>query len=109
MDHNVSRAITHGLRVRGVDVLTAYEDGANELEDPVLLDRASELGRILFTQDDDFLAEANRRQRCGESFSGVIYAHQVRVAVGECVEDLEIIAKIVAQEEVFRQTIFLPL
>ena len=31
MDHHVPRAITMGLRLRGVDVLTAYEDGANEL------------------------------------------------------------------------------
>jgi hypothetical protein len=28
MDHNVSSAITNGLRSRGVDVITAYEDGA---------------------------------------------------------------------------------
>jgi hypothetical protein len=42
MDHHVPRAITVGLRLRGVDVLTAYEDGANELDDPALLDRASE-------------------------------------------------------------------
>ncbi len=30
MDHHVSRAITNGLRLRGVDVLTAYEDGTGE-------------------------------------------------------------------------------
>jgi hypothetical protein len=28
MDHHVPRAVTLGLRLRGVDVLTAYEDGA---------------------------------------------------------------------------------
>ncbi len=28
MDHHVSHAITLGLRLRKVDVLTAYEDGA---------------------------------------------------------------------------------
>lgn len=54
MDHHVPRAITSGLRLRGVDVLTAYEDGTHELDDPILLDRAGELGRVLFTQDDDF-------------------------------------------------------
>ena len=44
LDHHVPRAISLGLRLRGVDVLTAYEDGASELDDPGLLDRASELG-----------------------------------------------------------------
>jgi hypothetical protein len=34
MDHHVPRAITVGLRLRGVDVLTAYEDGQSELADP---------------------------------------------------------------------------
>ena len=58
MDHHVPRAITGGLRLRGVDVLTALEDGASELDDPALLDRAGALGRVLFTQDDDLLAEA---------------------------------------------------
>ena len=35
MDHHVPRAITLGLRVRKVEVLTAYEDGTSELGDAV--------------------------------------------------------------------------
>ena len=74
MDHHVPRAITLGRRLRGVDVLTAYEDGTSELDDAALLDRASELGRVLFTQDDDLLAEAAKRQGEGIPFHGVIFA-----------------------------------
>jgi hypothetical protein len=70
MDHHVPRAITLGLRLRRVDVLTAYEDGASELDDAALLDRASALGRVLFTRDDDLLAEAAKRQRGGRANSG---------------------------------------
>ncbi len=33
-----------------MDVLTAHEDQASELPDPELLDRATALGRVLFTQ-----------------------------------------------------------
>ncbi len=51
MDQNVPRAITVGLRLRGVDVTTAYENGTSELSDPELLDRSGELGRVLFTRD----------------------------------------------------------
>ena len=76
MDHHVPpRAITEGLRLRGIDVITAYDDGTSDMDDSALLDRASELGRVFFTQDDDLLAEAVRRQREGASFHGVIYAH----------------------------------
>ncbi len=77
MDEHVSRAITVGLRLRGVDVLTAQEDARSGASDPALLDRATELGRVLFTQDDDLLVEAQRRQAGAVPFSGVIYGHQV--------------------------------
>ena len=56
MDQHVPLAITEGLRARGVDVLTCYEDGTSELDDTSLLRRATELGRVLFTQDADFLS-----------------------------------------------------
>jgi len=79
MDQHVPRAVTVGLRLRGIDVITAYEGGASKFEDPALLDQASSLGRVLFTQDDDLLAEARRRQREGISFGDVIYAHQLRM------------------------------
>ena len=99
MDVHVRRAVTLGLRLRGVDVLTAQEDGAGELDDPPLLDRTTELGRILFTQDDDLLIEAARRQETGERFAGVIYGHQLNVTVGQVIEDLELIAQATEPEE----------
>jgi len=38
MDHHVPKSITVGLRLREVDVITAYEDESHELDDPLLLD-----------------------------------------------------------------------
>jgi predicted nuclease of predicted toxin-antitoxin system len=108
MDVHVHRAVTEGLRLRGVDVLTAQEDGTAEYEDPALLDRATELGRVLFTQDDDLLSEAKRRQQAGEIFAGIAYAHQLNITIGECIRDLELIAGASEQEEWMNQHIFLP-
>lgn len=68
MDHHVRRAVSDGLRLRDVEVLTAFEDGSHRLSDSDLLDRAIELERVLFTQDDDLLAEA-RRRRAALSFA----------------------------------------
>ena len=93
MDVQVHSAITDGLRSRGVDVLTAQEDGSREFSDERLLDRAGELGRVLFTQDMDFLVEAARRQRSGVSFSGIIFGPQQRVSIKGCIEELELVAK----------------
>jgi len=77
-----------------VDVLTARADGTTEFEDPDLLDRAIALGRVLLTQDEDLLIEGVRRQRSGVPFAGIVYAHQLRETIGQCIDDLELIAKV---------------
>lgn len=92
-----------------MDVLTAFEGGCATLPDPELLDRATELGRVIFTQDRVFLNEATRRQREGIRFAGVIYGHQLQITIGQCVADLELIAKLNAPEEMAGQLVFLPL
>lgn len=109
MDVHVQRPITIGLRLRGVDVLTAQEDGTDRLEDPALLDRATQLRRPLFTRDDDLLREATRRLREGRSFATVIYAHQLHVSIGQCVRDLELFSFIAGPEEAMNRVLFLPL
>lgn len=93
MDVHVPRAITNGLRRRGVQIVTAQEDGTAKLEDPAHLNRATELNCPLYTQNDDLLAEARRRQTEGVRIAGVIYSHQLRSPIGRCIEDLELLAK----------------
>lgn len=72
MDEHIPKPITLGLRVRGVDVLTVQEDKRRGEDDPVLMDRATALGRVMFAFDSDMLQEATRRQSIGEPFSGVV-------------------------------------
>src|SRR5262249_40738372 len=98
LDVHVQRAVRDGLRLRGIDVLTALEDRAATASDPELLNRATALSRVLFTQDEDLLNEANNRQRVGISFPGVIYGHQQNVTVVQCIADLELIAKVYEPE-----------
>jgi hypothetical protein len=110
MDVSVRRKITQALRGRGVDVLTAQEDNStSRLDDPFLLDRATALDRLLFTQDEDLLAEAVRQQRRGLEFITGLYAHQLRVTIPVCIEDLELFAKAATPEEQRGRVIFLPL
>ena len=108
MDQHVPKAITVGLRLRNVDVLTAYEDGASLLADSELLDRATAHGRVLFSQDTDLVAEAACRQRLGIPFSGNIYAHQRRVSIGQCVEELTFLLRVGMVADFTNQAIFLP-
>ncbi|OKH23057.1 hypothetical protein NIES593_11410 [Hydrococcus rivularis NIES-593] len=93
MDEHIPRAITIGLRLRGVDVLTVQEDGLAGTPNPILLDRATQLQRVIFSHDQDFLVEANRRQTEGIDFTGVIYTSQLSISIGDCIRDLEIITQ----------------
>jgi predicted nuclease of predicted toxin-antitoxin system len=109
MEVHVRRAVTQGLRRRGVDVTTAQEDGNSQLPDHLLLDRAQASGRAVFSQDDDMLREARRRQEHGERFTGVIYAHQIRITTGQAVRDLELIAKVYEPADLENRVGYLPL
>lgn len=109
MDVHIPAPIAEALRQRGVDVLTAQEDGARRLPDDQLLDRAMALGRALFTEDDDLLAEAASRQAKGEPFAGVIYIRQRQLRIGRCVDELELIAKVYTSEEMADWVQYLPL
>ncbi|MGK7924455.1 MAG: DUF5615 family PIN-like protein [Spirulina sp.] len=109
IDENVHRGITDGLRLRDVDVLSVQEDGYMGYADPLILDRATQLDRVLFSQDNDFLIEAYRRQQEKIDFPGVIYAHKLKVSVGDCIRDLEIIAKVARAEELMNRVQYLPL
>lgn len=109
MDENVPRQITLGLRLRGVDVLSVQEDERAGTPDPLILDRATELKRVLFTRDDDFLIIANQRQQEVLSFSGIIYAPQELVSIGDCVRELELITKACDLEAFANYVQYLPL
>jgi len=72
MDHHIHAAITAGLRRRGIDCITAAEDGAAQTPDVDLLQRATDLGRPLFSQDVDLLAITADWLKSGRPFAGLI-------------------------------------
>ena len=92
-DVHVDKAIHDQLRLRGVDVLRAQDDEADEFPDEDLLQRATDLGRVLFTQDLRFKALAEDWQRQDRNFAGLFFGNQLGVTIGTYVKDLELIAK----------------
>jgi Domain of unknown function (DUF5615) len=109
MDVHVDIAITRGLRNRGVDVVTAQEDGAAEMPDTALLDRCLMLGRVIVSYDQDFLAEAHRRQAEGGSFAGVWHAQRATLVIGQMIDDLELMATVLDAAEAANRVTYLPL
>ena len=109
MDVHVPYAITTGLRLRAVDVLTSQDDGTTQMDDSDLLARASALGRALFTQDQDFLRIASEWHDLGQDFAGIIYGHQAELTISQCINDLEMIAKVYEPEDLTDRVEYLPL
>ena len=70
-DEHVSKAVVRALRRRGVDVLTTPEAGMLNARDEDHMTRARDEGRVIFTQDDDFL-----RLAAGRVHAGIVYAAQ---------------------------------
>ncbi|MBI5759123.1 MAG: DUF5615 family PIN-like protein [Planctomycetales bacterium] len=108
-DQHVPSAIASGLRRRGIDVVTCDQDGTSQLSDDQLLERARELGHVIFTLDADFLEIANDRMTRGQEFAGVVYAHQLHITIGQAVRDLDLIARVLSIEDVTNRVIYLPL
>jgi hypothetical protein len=107
-DENVSGPIIDGLHRRNIDLLTTIANGRAALEDELLLVRATALGRVLLTQDQDFLTIGRRWLREGRSFAGLIYAPQVGLTIGGAVEYLEAFALAMEPSECRNQTFFVP-
>src|SRR6478672_9344874 len=72
VDEHVGNAIVQGLRRRGVDIVTVIEAGMSGEADDAQLAFARNRGRVIFTQDGDFL----RLAASGISHAGIVYAPQ---------------------------------
>lgn len=84
LDENISLAVANGLRRRGVDVTTTPEEGLIAVADEVQLAFARSQGRVLFTQDADFL----RLHQAGADHLGIIYCIQGSRSIGEIIRGL---------------------
>lgn len=108
-DVHVDYAIAGQLRLRNVEVLTAQEDHSSQLIDEDLLVRAGALGRPLVTHDLRLQAMAESWIALNRPFLGVIFAHPMQVSIGQCVRDLEIIAKATEKSDWTSTLLRLPL
>lgn len=93
-DEHVGRAVVNGLRQRGVDVLTVQEAGTLGASDEEHLARARTEGRVIFTQDDDFL----RLYAAEVEHAGIVYAPQ-GTSIGDIIRGLMLIYQVLDSED----------
>jgi hypothetical protein len=77
--------------------------------DEDLLARATQLGRLFFTQDQGLLELAAIWQGSGAPFVGILYAHQQGASLGRLVTDIELLATCCVLEELSNRVTYLPL
>ena len=109
LDHHVDNRIMQGLRSRNCDVLTAFEDEHHRHADAELLARATELGRVVFTLDVDFLEIAADWQIIGRRFAGIVFGRAQSLSVGTAVRDLELIVQVMASKAIENAVVRIPL
>ena len=101
-DEHVPNSIVKGLRLRGVDVLTTKDAGMLGKSDEDHITFAKKEGRVIFTQDEDFL----RFHAQDFEHSGIVYAHQ-RTPIGEIVRGLMLIYQVLEFKEMKNHLEFL--
>jgi uncharacterized protein with PIN domain len=84
LDENVPTDIARQLRLSGIDAVSARDLGQLGDSDPNHLRRATSMGRVLCTHDQDFLRLAAE----GVEHAGIAFAPQNRANIGGWVRNL---------------------
>ncbi len=95
LDENCHRAIAEGLRRRGIDVTTTPEVGLLSATDDQQAAFSVAQGRVLFTQDHDFL----RLHAAGAAHAGIAYCAKDTRSIREIIQALVMIWEILEPEE----------
>lgn len=102
LDEHVPTAVAAGLNRRGVDVLTVQEAGTLGAEDETHLALAREQGRVIFTQDADFL----RLHSAGTEHAGIVYVPQ-QTPIGYILRGLMLIYEVLEPDDMKNRVEFL--
>jgi len=103
LDENCARALAEGLRRRGVDVTTTPEAGLREASDEAQAAYVESEGRVLVTQDEDFLAI----HAAGRPHPGIIYCRKGSRSLGDMIRGLILVWEVYDPEEMRGRVEFL--
>lgn len=76
------------LKQRGVAAWSALDAGNVGLSDQAQLEYARHKKAVIFTHDADFLRPAHEWAQAGKEHWGIIYVHEKKLSIGECIRRL---------------------
>jgi predicted nuclease of predicted toxin-antitoxin system len=103
LDENCTTAIAEGLRRHGIDVTTTPEVGLMGATDEQQAAHALAEGRVIFTQDKDFL----RLGAVGVEHAGIVYCRQHKRSIGDIIRGLVEIWENMAPDQMRNWLIYL--
>jgi predicted nuclease of predicted toxin-antitoxin system len=103
LDENCHPAVADGLRRRGVDVTTTPETGLLRATDEQQAAHSFREGRVLFTQDRDFL----RLHASGVPHAGIAYCEKDKKSIGALIQGLVLIWEVLEPQEMVNRVEFL--
>lgn len=101
-DEHIGWAVIEGLRRRRIDVSTTFETGLSSATDTIQLKYARETGRVLVTQDTDFL----RLHAEGANHSGITFFRQGETP-GDMLRMLVLVFDVLTAQEIAGRVEFL--
>lgn len=102
-DQHIQGAVALGLRLRGIDVLTAQEAGRCGLTDADQLQFATTEERAVMTYDPDYLALA----AAGVAHAGIAYCHATKYAIGQLIDLLALLHGVMDRDSMKNQIEYL--
>jgi hypothetical protein len=96
LDEHCDPAITEGLRRHGIDVTTTADAGLLHAPDEDHVAYAVTQGRVIFTQDKDFL----RIHAAGTLHAGIAYCRQRTRTISEIINGLILLCEMLEPAEV---------
>jgi predicted nuclease of predicted toxin-antitoxin system len=103
LDEHVSHAVADGLRRLGIEVTTTTDAGLLGAEDGDQITYGLNEARVIFTQDDDFLALA----AAGVNHAGLVDCHQNTRSIGHIIRALQFLWEIYEADEMKNRIEFL--
>lgn len=102
LDENVPVAVAYQLRRRGIDAVTVRDLGLLGQSDIDHLALARSEGRVLCTNDADYLEIA----MAGVEHRGIVFGQQERHGVGAWVNFLELVYSVYTADQMFNRIEF---
>src|SRR5205823_1166897 len=95
LDENVDPVVADGLRRRGIDVTTTRDAGLGGASDETQLEFGRSEGRVVYTQDSDFLILS----AAGIEHAGVAYNPPGAYSIGQIIEYLALMDACMTPDE----------